>query len=63
MNSLQIDRVVRAPPISDGDEDMLLGQVLQIARGRGFRRAGDGHVFLGTHATLETVRAFLQHTT
>lgn len=50
-----------APPSSDGDEDMFLGQVLQIARGRGLRRVHDGHVLLGTHAALEAVWALPQH--
>lgn len=58
---LQIDLVLRASSASSGDEYVLLSQVLQIARGRGFRCAGDDHVFLGTHAALESIRPFLQH--
>jgi hypothetical protein len=50
-----------APPTSGEDENILLGQVMEVACGRGFRCTGDGHVLLGTHAALEAVGAFLQH--
>lgn len=33
---LQVDPVTSTPSASGRDEDILLGQVLQIARGRGF---------------------------
>ena len=51
------------PPTSGGHENMLLGQVLEVARSRGFRRAGDEHVLLGAHAALKAIWAFLQHAT
>lgn len=45
---LQIHPVACAPFSTGGDEDILLGQILQIVCWSCFRYAGDGYVFCGT---------------
>jgi hypothetical protein len=56
----KVGLISSGPTASGGEEDMLLPEVPQIARGCGLRRAGDRHVLRSAHTTLETIRAFLQ---